>query len=79
MVAVAQKYANAVIGLPRNGLDRAVAAHALWERCAIPAILYCLEAMVLSKGVLKNLEVSNTWLLGTFCSYPNPWSTLQGH
>jgi len=40
----------------RNGLDRAVAAHALWERCAIPAILYCSEAMVLSKGVLKNLD-----------------------
>ena len=55
-MAVAQKYANAVIGLPRNGLDRAVAAHALWERCAIPAILYCSEAMVLSKGVLKNLD-----------------------
>ena len=52
MVAVAQKYANAIIGLSRNGLDRAVKAHTLWgERCAIPAVLYCSEAMVLSKGV----------------------------
>ena len=56
MVSIAQKYANAVIGLSRNGLDRAVAAHALWERCAIPAILYCSESMVLSKGVLENLD-----------------------
>ena len=52
MVAVAQKYANAIIGLSRNGLDRAVKAHTLWgERCAILAVLYCSEAMVLSKGV----------------------------
>lgn len=49
MVAVAHKFANAIIGLSRNGLDRAMAAHALWERCAIPAILYCSEARVLSR------------------------------
>ena len=49
MVAVAHKYANAIIGLSRNGLDRAMAAHALWERCKIPAILYCSKARVLSR------------------------------
>ena len=41
MVAVTQKSANAIIGLSKNGFDRAVAAHALWERCAIPGELYC--------------------------------------
>ena len=46
MVAVAHKYANAIIELSRNGLDRAMAAHAL---CAIPAILYCSKARVLSR------------------------------
>lgn len=49
MVAVAHEYANAIIGLSRNGLDRAMAAHALWERCKIPAILYCSKARVLSR------------------------------
>ena len=33
MVAVAHEYANAIIGLSRNGLARVMAAHALWERC----------------------------------------------
>ena len=40
LVSVAQNYSNAVIALSRNGLDRAVAAHTLWDRCAVPAILY---------------------------------------
>ena len=56
MVATAQRYANAIIGLSRNGLDRAVAAHTLWERCAIPAVLYCSEVMVISKVALDKLD-----------------------
>ena len=56
MVATAQRYANAIIGLSRNGLDRAVAAHTLWERCAIPAVLYCSEVMVITKGALDKLD-----------------------
>ena len=55
-VSVAQNYSNAAIALSRNGLDRALAAHTLWERCAVPAVLYATEAMVLSKGVLEKLD-----------------------
>ena len=31
-------------------------AHTLWERCAIPAILYAVESMVLTNSVVNKLD-----------------------
>ena len=56
LVSVAQNYTNVIFGLSRNGLDQAVAAYTLWKRCAVPAILYATEAIVLSNRVLEKLD-----------------------
>jgi len=56
MVCVAQNYANTIMGVTRSGLDRSLVAHTLWERCAIPAILYAVESMVLSNNVTRKLD-----------------------
>ena len=53
---IAQKYANTIMGVTRAGLDRALVAHTLWERCAIPAVLYAVEAMLVSDGVVDKLD-----------------------
>ena len=56
LVSVAQNYTNVIFGLSRNGLDQAVAAHTLWKRFAVSAILYATEAIVLSNRVLEKLD-----------------------
>ena len=56
MVLIAQRYANAIMGLSRNSLDRALAVHCLQERFAIPTILYGAEAIKLSNGVIESLD-----------------------
>ena len=44
------------MNLTRKGLDRAILAHYIWETCTIPLILYCSEAIVLSKTTVRELE-----------------------
>ena len=44
------------MGVTRSGLDRTLVTHTLWERCAIPAILYAVESIVLSNGVTRKLD-----------------------
>ena len=56
MLQIAQKYANTIMGVTRAGLDRALVAHTLWERCAIPAVLYAVEAMLVTDGVVDKLD-----------------------
>ena len=56
MIGIAQKYAYTIMGITRAGLDRALVAHTLWEGCAIPAILYAVEAMILSNTVIEKLD-----------------------
>ena len=52
MIGIAQKYAYTIMGITRAGLDRALVAHTLWEG----AILYAVEAMVLSNNVIVKLD-----------------------
>ena len=56
MIKVAIKYAPTIMGVTRTGLDRALVAHKLWECCAIPAVLYCSEALVISKACINKLD-----------------------
>ena len=44
MIKRPMSYAYAIMNLTRGGLDRAIIAKRVWETCAIPAILYCVEA-----------------------------------
>ena len=52
----ALSYAYSILGLSRQGLDRARVVRKLWETCAVPAILYCLEASVFRQATLDELE-----------------------
>ena len=52
----ANSYAMSIMNLTRSGLDRALIARKLWIHCAIPGILYCMEAMVLPKTTVRELE-----------------------
>ena len=56
MIMVATNYAHTIMGVTRTGLDRALVAHKLWECCAIPSILYCVDASVISKSCIMKLE-----------------------
>ena len=56
MILVATNYAHTIMGVTRTGLDRALVAHKLWECCAIPSILYCMDALVISKSCIMKLE-----------------------
>ena len=56
MLTVARSYAHTIIGLTQSGLDRAIIAHKLWECCAIPAVLYGTEAMIISATTVRALE-----------------------
>ena len=78
LMSVAQNYANAIIALSRNGLDRAVAAHTLCERFAVPAILYTIEAMVLSKGVLEKLDKIQPIVTRYILQLPKPSARVAG-
>ena len=51
-----QRYAYAILGLSRCGLDRSMLARVLWERCAIPAILYGSDAMTLTQSAVRQIE-----------------------
>ena len=44
------------MGVTRTGMDRILVAHKLWECCAIPEVLYCIEASVISKACIDKLD-----------------------
>ena len=79
MVCVAQKYANTIMGVTRAGLDRSLVAHTLWERCAIPAILYAVEAMVLSNGVIRKLDSIQHQVARFILQLPRSSSKVAGY
>ena len=56
MIKRAMSYAYAIMNLTRGGLDRALIAKRVWETCAIPAILYCAEALTIKKSTVRELE-----------------------
>ena len=56
------------MGVTRAGLDRALVAHTLWERCAIPAILYAVDALLVTvqKSFSRNIpQISTDFCYGT--------------
>ena len=65
MIRKATNYAYAIMNLSRGVLDRAMVAKRLWESCAIPSILYCVEAVTLKKDTVVELERLQG-LVGTF-------------
>ena len=69
MLQIAKKYASTIMGVTRAGLDRALVAHTLWERCAIPAVLYAVEAMLVSDGVVDKLDSIQHQVVVLYCSY----------
>lgn len=51
-----------------GGLDRALIAKRIWETCVIPAILYCIEAILIKKVQLLNgLQVSASTSSSSIC------------
>ena len=52
----ATSYTHTIMNLTRAGLDRALLARKLWEACAIRAILYCVEAMNVTKTTVAELD-----------------------
>ena len=55
IVKRAQNNAFTTMNLTHTGLDRALIACTVWEVCASPAILYCMEAMCISQKTLNDL------------------------
>ena len=56
MIKRAMSYAYTIMSLTRGGLDRALIAKRVWETCAIPSILYCVEALTIKKSTVMELE-----------------------
>ena len=56
MIRKATNYAYAIMNISRGILDRAMVAKRLWESCAIPSILYCVEAVTLKKATIVELD-----------------------
>ena len=52
----ATTYPHTKINLTRAGLDRAMLARKLWEVCAIPTLLYWVEAMNVTKSTVVELD-----------------------
>ena len=56
VVNIARRYAFSILSVTRAGLDQSEVARCLWESCAIPAILYGVEAMNLGGGTIQEIE-----------------------
>ena len=57
MKKCATSYVHTIMNLTRAGLDRVLLAKKLWEVCAIPSILYCVEAMNVTKSTVAELDL----------------------
>ena len=56
MIRSALKYAHIIMAFSRVGQDKSKIAYLLWERCAVPAILYTVESMTLTKATVQELD-----------------------
>ena len=56
MIITARKYAHTIMGYSRIGQDKSQIAYLLWECCALPAILYGVEAMTLIKSTIRDMN-----------------------
>ena len=67
------------MGVTRARLDRALVAHTLWERCAIPAVLYAVEAMLVSDGVVDKLDSIQHQVARFILQLPRSTSKVAGY
>ena len=56
MISASRKYAHTVMGYSRIGQDKSQMAYLLWECCTLPAIMYGVEAMTLTKSTIRELN-----------------------
>ena len=65
------------MNLTRGGLDRALIAKRVWETCAIPSILYCVEALTIKKSTVMELEriqnMIGRFILGLQLQHQEHW------
>ena len=79
MISTARAYAHTIMGCTRTGLDRSATAQRLWECCAIPAILYAVEAMVVSKATVAELEKIQSSIARFILQVPRSTSKVIGY
>ena len=79
MISTARAYAHTIMGCTRTGLDRSATAHRLWEGCAIPAVLYAVEAMVVSKTTVMELEKIQASVARFILQLPRSASKVVGY
>ena len=79
MIGIAQKYAYTIMGITRAGLDQALVAHTLWEGCAVPAILYAVESMVLTNSVIRKLDSIQHQVACFILQLPSSASKVAGY
>ena len=56
IIKKARNYAFSIMSLSKEHLDRGMVAHAMWETCAIPGILYATECLNVNKGTIDELD-----------------------
>ena len=78
MMSKAMGYAHTIMNLTRAGLDRAKVATALWETCAIPAILYCVECFGISATTIRELERTQNMVARFVLQVPRSSSAALG-
>ena len=79
MITVARSYAHTIIGLTRSGLDRTLIARKFWEWCAIPAVLYGTEAMIISATTVGALERIQGQVARFILQLPSSASGVAGY
>ena len=79
MISTARAYAHTIMGCTRTGLDRSTTAQRLWEGCAVPAFLYAVEAMVVSKATVVELEKIQASVARFILQLPRSASKVVGY
>ena len=67
------------MGVIRTGLDRALAAYKRWEGCAIPAVLYCAEASVVSQSCVQKIDSIQHQIARFILQLPKTASKVCGY
>ena len=67
-----------IMGYSRGGQDKAQVAYLLWERCTIPAVLYGVEAMPLSKSTIAELNCIQNMVARFILPLPKSASLVAG-
>ena len=79
MISTARKYAHTIMGYSRIGQDKSKIAYLLWERCALPAILYGIETMTLTKSTIRDLDKIQNLVARFILQLPKSSSLVAGY